>query len=108
MINDLITKLNTQRFFTVGYADDLSILISGHFASVACNLMNNAFKVVETWCTNFGLSVNPSKTELVMFTNKRNLGIYQLPFLFCTRLKLSEEAKYLGLPWTTNLIGPNI
>lgn len=101
--NDLITRLNKQRFFTVGYADDLTILISGHFTSVACNIMNNALKVVEAWCAENGLSVNPTKTELVLFTNKRNLGMYQLPSLFGTQLSLSDEVKYLGITLDSKL-----
>lgn len=103
VVNDLITKLNDQHFFTVGYADDLAILISGHFASVSCNIMRNALRVVEDWCKEYGLTVNPSKTELVMFTNKRNLGTYSLPTLFGTQLTLSDDVKYLGITLDSKL-----
>lgn len=108
-VNELITKLNRSRYLTIGYADDLTILIPGHFASVACNLMRNALRIVENWCREHNLTVNPAKTELVMFTNKRNLGPFTIPTFFGKDLTLSEEVKYLGitldrkLNWSTHL-----
>ncbi|RVE46656.1 hypothetical protein evm_008668 [Chilo suppressalis] len=60
-------------------------------------------KVVEKWCDDYGLKVNPVKTELVMFTNKRALGDYRLPKLFNTTLRLSNEVKYLGITLDSKL-----
>ncbi|RVE41603.1 hypothetical protein evm_013751 [Chilo suppressalis] len=103
VVNDLITKLNNLHYHTVGYADDLAIIIPGKFASTACDVMRGAMKVVEKWCDDYGLKVNPVKTELVMFTNKRSLGDYRLPKLFNTTLRLSNEVKYLGITLDSKL-----
>ncbi|RVE45866.1 hypothetical protein evm_009465 [Chilo suppressalis] len=103
VVNDLITKLNNLHFHTVGYADDLAIIIPGKFACTACEVTRGAMKVVEKWCDDYGLKVNPVKTELVMFTNKRSLGDYRLPKLFNTTLRLSNEVKYLGITLDSKL-----
>lgn len=109
VINDLITKLNANQFYTIGYADDLAILISGKVTGTICNLTQQALRIVERWCREFDLSVNPTKTELVMFTQKRTLGPYRLPKLFDTELQLADEVKYLGvildskLNWSSHL-----
>ncbi|XP_063634981.1 uncharacterized protein LOC134805639 [Cydia splendana] len=103
VVNNLITKLNEEHFYTIGYADDLAILISGKFASTVCDLTQAALRIVERWCRDFDLSVNPTKTEMVMFTNKRALGNFTRPTLFQTELQLTDEVKYLGLTLDSKL-----
>ena len=97
VVNDLITTLNANHYYTIGYADDLTILISGRFASTVFEVTQAALRIVEKWCDNYELSVNPTKTGLVLFTNRRSLDDYRLPTLFGTELKLSNETKYLGV-----------
>ncbi|KAG7309924.1 hypothetical protein JYU34_004438 [Plutella xylostella] len=97
VVDDLLRRLNSSGFYTVGYADDLTILISGKFENLHCSVMQAAMKIVEQWCREYRLKVNPSKTELVLFTNKRKLNNMSLPTLFGTQLTLSTEVKYLGI-----------
>ncbi len=97
VVNDLITTLNANHYYTIGYADDLTILISGRFAGTVFEVTQAALRIVEQWCDNYELSVNPTKTGLVLFTNRRSLDDYRLPTLFGTELKLSNETKYLGV-----------
>ena len=52
---------------------------------------------MEQWCNNYELSVNPTKTGLVLFTNKRNLDDHRLAKLFGIELQLSSKTKYLGV-----------
>ena len=96
VVDSLLWTLNNQGFYTIGYADDITILINGKFESVACNLMQTALKTVEDWCKEHALSVNPHKTELVLFTRKRKLRTI-LPKLFGTPIPLSDNVKYLGV-----------
>ncbi|CAK1594967.1 unnamed protein product [Parnassius mnemosyne] len=103
VINELISKLNDNHFYTVGYADDLTILVSGKTASIVCDLTQAALRIVERWCREHDLTVNPNKTVLVMFTQKRKLNNYHLPSLFSTKLQLSSEVKYLGLTLDSKL-----
>lgn len=82
VINELITKFNKHLYYTIRYADDITILATGNFASVTFNTIQSALKIVERWCKEHTLTVNPDKTELVLFTKKRKIGDYELPKLF--------------------------
>lgn len=104
VVNELIAELNASSLYSVGYADDIAILITGKFEGVLCDLMRKAFKIIENWCAKHELSVNPSKTELIMLTNKRVLGPHKLPKLFNIELTLKEEVKYLGVILDSKLL----
>jgi hypothetical protein len=58
-------------------------------------LMQWVLRTVETWCDKVGLSVNPDKTELVVFTRKRKLPGFFEPHFFGVTLCHSMSAKYL-------------
>lgn len=97
VVDSLLRRLNDNGFHTTGYADDITILLTGRFETVLCNLMQEALKIIELWCNDQSLTINPSKTEMVLFTRKRKLGELKLPKLLNTRLALSSEVKYLGV-----------
>src|SRR3978361_2175996 len=59
--------------------------------------MQGALNIVEKWCTERSLSVNPAKTEMVLFTKKRKLDNMILPKIKETRVCLKKEVKYLGV-----------
>jgi hypothetical protein len=60
-------------------------------------LTQQALDIVEGWCAKEKLQVNPSKTALIPFTNKKNLEVLRLPTSFNEHLKIPGEVKYLGL-----------
>jgi len=96
-VDCLLVKLNEAGYLAIGYADDIAILISGAFEEVLSSVMSMAFRIVEEWCSESGLSVNPDKTGLILFTRKRKLLALQMPILFGTHLKLTDKVKYLGV-----------
>jgi ribonuclease HI len=96
-VDNLLEKLNESGYLAIGYADDIAILISGAFEEVLSSLMSSAFRIVEEWCSESGLSVNPEKTGFILFTKKRNLLALQMPKLFGIHLKLTDKVKYLGV-----------
>lgn len=63
-------------------ADDITTICRGKFLETLCDLTQNALKLVEKWCEEVGLNVNPAKTELVVFTKNRNLDKFKAPVLF--------------------------
>src|SRR6195952_5575990 len=103
LADNLIRSLNTKGYYAIGYADDICILITGKFENILCSLMQSALKIVEKWCKDTELSVNPFKTEMVLFTRKTKIEELKLPSLFGTSLSLSENVKYLGLILDKNL-----
>ena len=56
-----------QALYRMGYANDITILCCGKFVSVVSDMMQTAPNAVRK---TKGLSVNPFKTRLVIFTNK--------------------------------------
>lgn len=60
-------------------------------------MMQSAIRMVEKWCIENGLTINPQKTKLILFTKKRKLKRLVLPVLNGTRLVLAEHVKFLGL-----------
>lgn len=97
VVDSLLQRLNNERYFTVGYADDITILLTGKFESVIFNQMQHALKLVEDWCNGHSLTANAAKTELVLFTRKRKVGNCKLPSLKGTPLRLAPQVKYLGV-----------
>lgn len=97
VVDSLLVLLNSSGYFTVGYADDIVILIRGKHLITVTEVMQQSFALCENWCRSNGLSVNPNKTGLILFSNIRN---YALPLplsLFGSELTLQLDTKYLGV-----------
>jgi ribonuclease HI len=110
VVDDLLIKLNKLGFYAQGYADDIVILIKGPFSSTVSEKMQIALNSVARWCRLKNLTINPSKTELILFTKNKKLKgqLLQLK-LFGETLSYQKEVKYLGvifdckLNWTSHL-----
>ena len=50
VVNDLITTLNNNHYYTVGYADDIVILTRGNHAGTVLDVTRSALAIVERWC----------------------------------------------------------
>lgn len=96
VMDNLLKKLQSAKFHVIGYADDLGVICRGKFLGTICERTQAALKIVETWCIETGLGVNPSKTELVVFTNKLRFDNFKPPILFGTKLERKDTVKYLG------------
>ena len=97
VVDGLLSKLNKTGVFTQGYADDIVILVSGRFLDTVCGLLQKTLDRTSHWCFETGLSVNPEKTNLVLFTKKRKREGFSFPSLLGKRLELSLSVKYLGV-----------
>lgn len=64
----------------------------GKFHQTLCELMQMALRIIERWC----LSVNPTETELILFTRKRKNDLPMTSVLFGISLTMSKEVNYLG------------
>jgi hypothetical protein len=65
--------------------------------------MQRARHTVEKWCDEVGLSVNPDKTDLVIFMKKRKLDGFFQPLLLGVTLQRSESVRYLGVTLDSQL-----
>ena len=68
--DSLLQWLSKQGVFAQGFADDGVVLKIGKALNILCEVMQRTIHGVEKWCTDRHLSVNPSKTEMILFTRK--------------------------------------
>lgn len=99
VIDSLLVRLNESGVFTQGYSDDVSSLVRGFCLSTVGDIMRSTLKVVEGWCTEKGLKVNPVKTKVILFSknykvSEQELGTFKL---FGIELTLRANVKYLGV-----------
>ena len=95
--DSLLERLNSQGINTQGYADDMAVLVSGLCLSTVCRQVQTGMEIVSDWCEETGLSVNPRKTEMVLFTRRKRRDGFKAPHLGGQELALSREVKFLGV-----------
>ena len=89
--------LTDQGCHPIGYADDILVIVRGMYLDALMGVIQQALKVVDTWCRTTGLSVNPGKTEVVIFTRRYKWSTTRTLELKGQRLEASKRAKYLGV-----------
>ena len=90
-MNALLHRLNDEGFYSQSYADDFVILLRGAHLETFMGLMKSALRIVELWCNESGLSVNPGKTELVVFTMKYKTAGVTGPVFCAKRLQAAQS-----------------
>ena len=70
VINEILSSIEGTGVKVVAYADDVVLLIGGKFLQAISDLMELDLAKLSTWARRNGLGVNPSKTELVLFTRR--------------------------------------
>lgn len=85
--------------FTQGYSDDVSSLVCGDFEIVIEDLMRKAIRIVEIWCEEKKLRVNPGKTKIILFSKRNSSGGEALGSfrVFSVNVPLTSMVKYLGV-----------
>ena len=80
--DELMVRLADAGFYAQPYADDGLVQLTGKFLGVVCDRMQMACRIIEGWSEETGLSVNPSKTEMILFTKRRNLESFREPIFY--------------------------
>jgi len=81
----------------LAYADDVAIIFNGKYPQTLCDLITAKHKILSEWTIANGLGVNPSKTELVLFTNRYKISQLKKPILNNCNLSFRDHARHLGL-----------
>ena len=97
VVDDILVLLNGQGTFAQGYADDICLVLTGSCLSTVSNLMQTALDKVDNWCQAKQLRLQPNKTELILFTNRRKLDGFVAPAVAGVELQLANQVKYLGI-----------
>ncbi|KAG5674273.1 hypothetical protein PVAND_004253 [Polypedilum vanderplanki] len=98
----LLRELNDFRIPAIGYADDFTLISKGKFVDTVYNRMSDSLRIVKRFTERTGLSVNPSKVGLVLFTRKKKFVTPVLKFEG-KELLLSPSWKLLGLEFDSKL-----
>jgi hypothetical protein len=108
VVDGLLTSLEQQGFETIGFADDLVIMVRGKDDKTISRRLQTALNITWEWCIKEGLSVNPTKTVVIPFTRK-HAPTFKALQINGTHIELSTETKYLGvildkkLTWNSHL-----
>lgn len=86
-----------KEFHVIAYADDVLILVRGIHLSVLMGFIQEALRLVESWCHLIGITVNPEKVEVTFFTQKSKVEALRGPTLKGRELTLAKTVKYLGV-----------
>jgi hypothetical protein len=74
VLDKLIGGPNGNGYYTLGYADDIAILICRKLPNTVSEILQEALSMVRQWCDRTQLSINPQKMVIVPFTRKRFKG----------------------------------
>ena len=98
LVADKLLRLFSEAgIFTRAYANDVITVIIADNQGIAKDLMRSALSVVEKWCREVQLTVNPEKAEALLFTRKYKTSPASGLKLFGKEIKVSKEANYPGL-----------
>ncbi len=90
IMDGLIRGLIRRGFPSQAFADDGVILIVGKHLDVISYLMQAALDFVQRWCQEEGLSVQPEKLELVLFSRSRLFPGLKIPGRYGRPLTLNK------------------
>jgi hypothetical protein len=102
VVDSLIRKLRENGFLVFAYADDLAIMTRGKFSLTVCEKMNQALRIVQEWCLETGLNVNPTKSSVMKFTKGRTTEVKEI-VLFNKVIPFENLTKHLGVYIDENL-----
>ena len=90
-INSLLLELRSRGFYVQAYADDLAVLVTGADMLWIRGIAQKAINIAENCALEQELQFSCKKTEIVLFTHKRNPDLGSLS-MNGTKLQLSNEA----------------
>ena len=95
-------ELRSRGFNVQAYADDLAVLVTGADLLWIRGMTQKAINIATNWALDQELQFSSKKTEIILFTHKRNPHLGSLS-MNGTKLELSEEASLLGVTLDSKL-----
>ena len=102
VLNSLLLELRSRGFYVQAYADDLAVLVTGADMLWIRGMAQKAINIAENCALEQELQFSCKKTEIVLFTHKRNPDLGSLS-MNGTKLELSKEARLLGVTLDSKL-----
>ena len=98
----LVLELHSGGFYVQAYADDLAVLVLGADMLWIRGMAQKAINIAANWASEQELQFSSKKTEIVLFTDKRNPDLGSLS-MNGTKLELSKEARLLDVTLDSKL-----
>ena len=95
--DELLRMTNDSGVITVGYADDFALLVKGKYEEVLPDILERTLGKVKEWCEGKKLRVNPTKTDIVIFTRKYKLRTCRKIKFYDESVSYVEGTNYLGV-----------
>ena len=102
VLNNLLLELRSRGFYVQAYADDLAILVTGADMLWIRGMAQKAINIAANWASEQELQFSSKKTEIVLFTHKRNPDLGSLT-MNGSKLEFSKKAKLLGVTLDSKL-----
>ena len=96
VLNSLLLELHSRGFYVQAYVDDLAVLVTGADMLWIGGMAQKAINIAENCALEQELQFSCKKTEIVLFTHKRNPDLGSLS-MNGTKLQLSNKARLLGV-----------
>ncbi len=104
IMDGFLSHYKKKSIRVLGYADDILLYAVGIDPTTLSNLVQDALNHVSAWGKENGLSFNPVKTSMVLFTKRRWHRFQPSLQLEGSKLELQGSFKYLGVDIHRNLI----
>lgn len=102
VIQNLLNTIATSAKVT-GFADDVCFTMVGIDQDTLWTQTQHLLGVVHQWGIRYGLSFNPSKTQLLLFTRKKKVKMKNFT-MGGVSIGISNEVTYLGINLSSNLL----
>ena len=107
VMDGLISILKNCNIWCLGYADSLVICVANQDPVTTAEITQHALNLVEDWCQDQSLSVNPKKAEAMLITRKSKVEIPKLKTLD-TNIQYQKSVKYPGVHMHKKLKKPSV
>jgi hypothetical protein len=92
----------SQHITLAQFADDTAALCKASTSQLAAQHIQTLANIIDEWCANWRVSVNPTKSTLVQFTYLRNTNPVHI-YMNNVRVPTASSVKYLGLTLDSKL-----
>jgi hypothetical protein len=77
VVDKILCILNRGNYYTIGYADDIAIVINGKSLQTLSEVLYTALSMVQQWCDKTHFFNNPNKTAITPFSRNRDISGYK-------------------------------
>ena len=102
VLNNLLLELRSRGFYVRAYADDLAVLVTGADMLWIRGMAQKATNIATNWALDQEPQFSSKKTEIILFTHKRNPDLGSL-LMNGAKLEFSKESRLFDVTLDSKL-----